>query len=345
MDDIAEHIRIFEPNPDDDFVTKREAAIKVVATKLGKKRNFNELLALADDVSTALFDLEVSDSPICDEMVEALKAKSPSFSPIENTLQIAVCAALAVLRLIRGAAPADGRVTTPVFLGFAIWSGLSHRKPIKDQKLENLRGAILDTARELTLESATLARERDEIPELKMPARPAAEEEDTTSADFNAAAKETIGALKSNAALDREELDLLWWVLGNWSDIAQNKVDTLPELSRAIISGIEVSEMLRRVPGDAHRHLVIRAINEDKEITLKKVLTELGAMKDSLANHFSSESKIAENKAVLPLLNAICADQTGSSFGSEKLKVSDWGSRALVEGALLRMINLPVSPL
>lgn len=345
MNDIAEHVRIFKPNPDDDFVTKREAAIKVVAAKIGKKNTFDELLVLAADVSTALFDLKVADSPICNEMIEALKAKSPSFSPTENTLQVAVCAALAVLKLMRDTSPTDGRLTIPVFLGFAIWSGLSHRKPIKDKKLEKLRATILHTARELTLECANLARQRDNVPEFKMPKKPATEAEDTTPADFNAAAKKTIDALKSNAALDREELDLLWWMLGNWSDIAQDRLDTMPELSRAIISGIEVSKMLRRVPGDAHLNLALRAIEEDKEFTLKKALAELGEMTETITNHFSNESRIAGNRAVLPLLNAICVDQNGASLESQKLKVSDWGKRALVEGAILRMINLPESPL
>lgn len=348
MYDIAEHIRIFEANPDDDFVTKREAAIKVVVGKLGKKVSFKELLNLADDISTAMFDLKVSESAICEEMIEALKAKSSSFSATDNALQVAVCAALAVLKFIGDSTPATGRVTNSVFLSFALWSALSNRQPIKDPKLESLRLEVLNEARELTLRSANSARTRANIPELKWPTKgdvkETVEEEDTSAVDFEAAAKKTIGSLESNAALDREELDILWWVLGSWSDIAQNRIHTLSELNRAIISGIEISKMLRRVPGDAHRHMALRGIDEDREFTLPQVLTELGPLKENLSQNFSSEPLIQDNGAVLPLLRAICFGPDGSALKGQKLNVSDWGARALIEGALLRMVNLPVSP-
>jgi len=348
MYDIAEHIRIFEANPDDDLVTKREAAIKVVVGKLGKKISFEELLNLADDISTAMFDLNVSDSPICEDMIEALKAKSSSFSATDNALQVAVCAALAVLKFISNSAPANGRVTNSVFLSFALWSALANRQPIKDPKLESLRLEVLNEARELTLRSANAARIRASIPALKWPnkgnVKETVDEEDTSAVDFDATAKKTIGSLELNAALDREELDILWWVLGGWSDIAQSRLHTLSELNRAIISGIEISMMLRRVPGNAHQHMTLRGIEEDKEFTMPQALAELGPLKVNLSQSFSSETLIQDNGAVLPLLNAVCFGPDGSALKGQKLNVSSWGARALIEGALLRMVNLPVSP-
>ncbi|AXI42583.1 GTPase-associated system all-helical protein GASH [Sulfitobacter sp. SK011] len=343
MYDIAEHIRIFEANPSDDFVTKREAAIKTVISKLRKSVSFDELLELADDISTCLFDLKIAESSVCDQVIEALKSKSSSFSAKENELQIAVCAALAVLKLIQDSPAASGRVTTIVFLSFALWSALSDRKPIKDEKLEKLRLEVLDSARDLTLRSANSGRVRAKIPDLKWPSEAVAGEDDTRAQDFDAAAKSAIGALETNSSLDREELDLLWWVLGSWSGIAKSRLDSLSELNRALISGVELSKLLRRVPGDAHRHLVLRGVREDKEFTLNEVLTELGELKQALAQGVNASDLIEENAAALPLLNAICVSPEGSIFGNRKLKVSDWGARALMEAALIRMVQLTAS--
>lgn len=344
MDDIAEYIRIFEATPTDDFVEKRKAAIKTVATKLGKKNAFDSLLALANDVTAVLLEDDISESAICKQMASALSSKSASFSAKDNPLQIRVCAALTILKLLREAPPANGKVTIPVFLALTVWSGLTYRKPTNDHGLENLISEIIETARTLTVESAESSRRRQTIPAIKLQ-EPATEEDDYDLSAIEEAAEKTITALTDNAALDREELDLLWWVLGDWSDVAEKQLNTMSHLSRSIVCGIEISEILRRIPSNSHRNLVIRGIVGKEQFTVESVMSDLGSIRFQLQQHLNNNKFIKNNQAVLPLLNEICNDSSQASTNSAKYNAVDWGARALLEGAIIRIVKLPTEML
>lgn len=342
MRDFVEHIRIFEINPDDDFVTKRTAAVKVVATKISKRNKFDDLLAAANELAEALFEDEIESSSICQDMVEALQSKSPSFSLEGNTVQVAVCFAMAILQVIRNAAPDGGRVTSQTYLAMAMWSALAHRTAMEEPKIESLRLTMLEEARQLILESALKSRERTSVPSLPSVDMPL-ETEGSSSGIFDEGAKKTVEALSVNAALDREELDLLWWVVGNWSDTAGKRITELGELTGAIFSAFEIAGMLRRVPGEAHKNMALRAISKDNIITANGLLNELDGEGSKLADQYPANSQmVSDNPQVFPLLYYIRAQENGERFGTEELKISEWGARALVECSLARLTNVPV---
>ena len=54
--DIAKCVRIFEPEPDDDFVTKRTEAIQDLKTQLLKKRSIADLAALGSGICQVFRD-------------------------------------------------------------------------------------------------------------------------------------------------------------------------------------------------------------------------------------------------------------------------------------------------
>ena len=53
--DCARHIRIYEPTPDHDFVSKRELAIKDLRTQFLKSQNVLELVELASCIVGSVF--------------------------------------------------------------------------------------------------------------------------------------------------------------------------------------------------------------------------------------------------------------------------------------------------
>ena len=77
--DIAKCIRIFEPEPDDDFVTKRGAAIKDLRTGFLKKRNISELMTIGSGVCEAFRDSPSVPDALATQIEAAIKKHSSSF--------------------------------------------------------------------------------------------------------------------------------------------------------------------------------------------------------------------------------------------------------------------------
>ena len=48
--DIAQYVRIFEPDPDKDFVAERGAAIRELGNRLSRRRDVSDLMAIGNGV-------------------------------------------------------------------------------------------------------------------------------------------------------------------------------------------------------------------------------------------------------------------------------------------------------
>ena len=248
MIDIANYVRIFKADPDDDFVVKRKAALRTIVTKLSKTNTFDGLMTLAQTVTDSIYDPELLDGEISSDIEQAVKAESPSFLAEGNELQIAMMVAVGVLEIISEAEPTSGQASRADYLALAIWSGLSFNRPLSNPKIESLRQELISKSSDLFLSSAEKSRQR------------------------LSATRVTVKLLSTNAALDREELDILWWVLGDWSNLAKARLSKLSECSASIIAAFEVATRLRRIPAEAHRQLSMRNIRDDASFSLEEVI-------------------------------------------------------------------------
>lgn len=316
---IAKYIRIFEADPDDDFVIKRQAALKAIVTNLRKTKTFSGLMTLAQTVTDSIYNPESLDGEISSDIEQAVKAESPSFLAESNELQIAVMAAAGILEIISEAEPTSGQASKADYLALAIWSGLSFNKPLSETKIEHLRQELLSKSRDLFLSSAKKSRQR------------------------LSASRMTIKILSANAALDREELDILWWVLGDWSNLAKARLSMLSECPASIIAAFEVASRLRRIPAEAHRQLSMRYVRDDTDtsFSLEEVIAGLGDELNALSAAYQDESLVRNNPGILPLMNAIVQGKEAMNGMHTSLSVTDWTTRALIEGALVQLSKLP----
>ena len=317
MIDIAKYIRIFEADPDDDFVIKRQTALKAIVANLRKTKTFSGLMTLAQTLTDSIYDPELLDGEISSDIEQAVKAESPAFLAEGNELQIAMMAAIGVLEIISEAEPTSDRASVADYLALAIWSGLSFNKPSSETKIEHLRQELLSKSRDLFLLSAEKSRQR------------------------LSANRTTIKLLSRNAALDREELDILWWVLGDWSNLAKAKLSMLSECPASIIAAFEVASRLRRIPAKAHRQLSVRYVRDDASFSLEEVIVGLGDELNALSAAYQDEALVRNNPGILPLMNAIIQGNEAMNRRHTSLSVTDWTTRALVEGALVRLSKLP----
>ena len=330
--DVARFVRIFEPDPSDDFVAKRKTAIRQLKTLFLKQSNARKLMNLASETFGVFQDPPMVPKSHARAIEGAIKKQSESFVRDGRELEISVCAMIAVVHAIQG----DGKVSEgwaiADVLAMAVWSGASFLPTNPEPKLEELRSQAIAAAKQRVLGSSLDTRARRSVPEFGQFGDDALDAE-----AFGKATGATIDALRYNAALDREELDMLWWVLGDTSNVLEKPLASLSPETRAIVSGIELGALLRGLPGQSHRNLCTRGVGEAEPMTLPGVLEALGDDRMTLAASFANETLVDEVASVFPLLNGIRAGSSALAGSKVVRPLKEWCARALLERAVLRV--------
>ncbi|WP_349976465.1 GTPase-associated system all-helical protein GASH [Pseudomonas sp. WHRI 8519] len=327
---VAKHIRLIDPAPTDDFVSKREAAIKALRIKFLKVKTVSDLLRLGSTLSLGCFGQSDIPEDILESIASALVKESPAFDPEENPQEIKLIGILALLDAIENGGNADKWAIADV-LAVAAWSTLSFIPPLEEPKLDVLRCEVIEKARNRALKTAITTRDRSPVPDVdKLVVDPGATE-------LPVVLTSTIEALRRNAALDREELDLLWWVIADGSDILQKPLSAVPGQTRAIISGFEVGSMLRRLPSQAHNHLVQRNITATETLSLIEVIEILGDDRLKISHSFANAAAVTQAPHMFPVLTAIRSGKAQGIAAEMKRSLNEWALRTLLESSVLRL--------
>jgi hypothetical protein len=335
MTHVAAHIRIFDPDPTDDLVAKRTAAIAEIEKKLSESRSVDEILRSANDLAYAA-EPDGSFSAGMSQMIEAaIQESSEAFIAEGRAMEMLVCGMLSALKSLGGAGSISGRTTVNDVFALGLWSALSFQKKRTDAKLEQLRTELINSAYAHCMKSASRSRERLVVPDVEFKGP-----EPFDAAGIEKALKpfgNAILDLRANAAVDREEIDMLWWVLSDWSLILDRRLSTdKVAASAAVASGLEVGFLLRRIPAPAHRHLAFRNVPFGKSMTLQELLTAVGQDRSALAAAFKADVRISQCPAVFPLAHAlqtgVAKDATRRSTGPSRIGPQErcWRRRSAV---------------
>jgi GTPase-associated system helical domain len=336
MIEIARHVRIFDKDPSDDLVLKRTAAVTAIAEKFLQLQYVTDLLALANDIATGVgsngFTISETRSV---EIEDLVKIGSTAFVREEQRLQLLVLSMLAVLQIIKDVEPGRGGWTKNEVIAIGLWLALSFQVPRSEPRLEALRAELLASGRDLVVRSAEAARVRRQVPDIAVKTADITEIPKLGDAIKNGASK-TIDILRTNAALDREEIDLLWWVLSDWSVLFQKSFGSMSVPMVAIASGMEAGRLMRRLPSEAHKHLVLRRITENPTFSLQGVVTSLNDESATLRGLFADNENVKTCPSVFPLLAGI----HGNIISGRELSLRDWGGRALLESSVIHISGL-----
>ena len=161
--------------------------------------------------------------------------------------------------------------------------------------------------------------------------------DDVSPKAFQIATTPTIDALRINAALDREEIDLLWWVLGGMSRIFDQPRQSLSPETCAIITGVEIGALMRALPTQSHHNLALRGIEGAEPLSLPNLLAALDEDRVVIADSFKDESHIDNAPLVFPLLSAVRSGEGIGPGASLPRPLAEWAARALLERAVLRI--------
>lgn len=222
----------------------------------------------------------------------------------------------------------------------ATWSALAFQ-PVLDaeERRENLRREVLDAAAHWIHRSAENARVRIPVTD-PSPLKITIDPNNVASVTNNLkeATAGTVEALKRNAALDREEIDFLWWALLGRSRLLKRQLSSIIEPTRIVAAGIEAAKLLRRLPCEVHREIVLRTLDQDPQLDLMELLEAVGDDREELIKGFDHREAIA-HPTIFPLLNTLVTGEASTLGADIKRTVSEWGERALLEAGFAKMIN------
>jgi hypothetical protein len=332
MADVARHIRIFDKEPSDDLVNKRTTVIRAMAEKLLKLKSYADHFQVAEDISIALETrgVRVPEGRAI-EVEEAIRSESSAFDREDQDLQILTCLMLAALTAIEDAAPTTSVWGRPEIIAASMWLALGIQPPRTEPKLEALRTELREESRSLINRSAEASRSRTAVPD---PAVKITELSDAKVAEsVNKGLWKSIEALRQNAALDREELDMLWWSLGDWSTLQKQSFGKLSTQIAAVTAGIESSNLLRRLPSEGHKHLALRHVIDDSKRSVTELVASLGDGAKVIRDTYSEQSFVKGFPHVFRLLAAI----SGEKVKTQALDNRSWGARAMMEATVLRL--------
>lgn len=333
MADLATYIRIYDADPGDEMVAKRETAIKDAIAALKKTTSADGLIGLATAAARSFSEAATPD-PLGATVAAAIKSKAPSFVREERELEVSVISAMTISEMLAGPETAS-MVTIKDVLAATLWSALSFQPASKNVKHEQLRQELLVSARNRALSRGEVSRKRTsprEVPEF-------ADGNVAETAKSLNVARISINALTNNAVLDREEIDVLWWALSGRSPITGDAYDKIGPQTRGLLRGIELGILMRRLPSQAMRRLALSGVPCLDEISFAELIAGLGDVRDSIVEKLPAQDTIRENAVTFPLLTAILA---GIAPKAKVVKSGDeWVSRALLEASLARLCETP----
>ncbi|MBO9858821.1 GTPase-associated system all-helical protein GASH [Xanthomonas sp. A1809] len=335
MSVMAKYVRIFCPDPKDDDVSRRNAAVVAIQSWITALDDPWSAIQLASALADGVADGKARDDFALKIEQAIVDAGSAAFVRQDHDLEIIVVALVSVLNLIER--EPDGSNWTPVdALAAGLWSALSFQAPVPEEPIELLRHELLVASRTRTMLIAERSRKRVPVPEIGPLTLPEAQPTGTrANMAYRRATEPLVRALRKNAELDREELEFLWWTIEDWSESLGCRLSDADPLVRAVVAGIDGASKLRRLPASGHRNVVLRGVPAGTPAALHSLLAALGDHRSTLARSIDAD-RIGQSATVFPLLAAITgrkADPVGADIERD---AREWGARALLEGGVLQ---------
>ena len=339
MSVMAKYVRIFWPDPKDEDVNRRNAAVATIQEGISRFDDPWTAIQLASALADSVANGKARDEFASKVEQAIVGAGSAAFVREDHDLEIIVVALVSVLDLVRRE-PGDSGWSPIDALAAGLWSALSFQSPIVEEPIELLRQEVLVSSRNRTMLIAERSRKRAPVPEIGPLSLPESQPTGTrANTAYRKATEPLVKALRENAELDREELEFLWWTLEDWSNALDGRLSDADPLVRAVVAGMDGASKLRRLPAAGHRNVVLRGITTENFAALPALLVKLDNHRAALAKSIDV-CRAGQAPAVFPLHNAIASGDADRAGGEIQRDAREWGGRALLEGGILQIAKL-----
>lgn len=336
MNDIASLVRIFNPSPDDDYVDKRKQAIANLAGKFRTTGAPKKSWEYSDSIFTALATGKMPDALA--EMVESsIKEFSSSFTRNENELQMLVCALAAAYQVLSECKPSGNGYTSAEIFTVTLLSALSAPMAVLAPTLEECKSALIKAGDAAVAVAAEKQRERKAVPDFDV-ALEEGEAVPELAKKFKAAVNKVIQPLRLNAILDREELDLLWWAIGDWSTVGNSRISSMSTAKALLLCSFETANRLRRIPATAYVFVALAKISVDEEVGFRDLRDAASEYRMKLEEHDNKFVEALKYPRAFPLLGALF-ENGDTPFIDQQLPAIEWAKRLILELGTVRLTN------
>jgi hypothetical protein len=368
LDKGFEFIRVADPQPSSEKVKSRIKSASDLIKWLAADEAQSELLPLIQGV-VAGFDSAVfnQDSPVVKAVLKSIKGEDTAF-PVdlkENALELRAVAGMAVGELLEKL-PAKPLNKRALLAGLAI--SAAELFPLSTEKhIRWVQDTLRSSARKGLALQAIQRRQRvtpllDEFDELELSED--ADTEDTEDAENSGftqilpALKSALQEAKAQAAIDREEIETLWWMFGAFSETEQKAFAKLKPAVAAFAAGCELAQRSLIPPSQAATAMIERMVGSDRTpatlapAALQNIATKwTSSTRDSfVAADGKASSTISRCPSLFPVSWACRRLRDSGDLGQDfasltgmtaevSFSPSEWGSQVFREAILLRFLT------
>jgi hypothetical protein len=352
---LFEWYRVVNPNPSDDLIEKRKASASALLEHLSADVGHSLLLPCIVGVVKG-FDAKFDqDSEIVKLAVDAIQKRQPAFPQdlSENALEVRMLCSTAIgeilhLRLQTSAA-ADDR---SALIASLVTSALPIRPPCREKHLNSVLKELTGLAKDVS--------ERDSLERRNRKAFSFGELEEVKTAalaSFWASLLPNLENcarhLQQQAAVDREELDVLWWMYTGFSVTTETALEDFKPGAISLCCGAELANLVVIPPTRSSRDMVRRVIRDHRKKTSPREITLIQFAADwkdqllpLLASNDGTMKKLVQTYPAIFPLSWICSrlieSQGTATWGDElntktgipevrELSFEDWGIQVFNE--------------
>ena len=318
MSDLDRYLLLCDPLPEGDAKTSGwKRAIRGVARIILENQHPSPW-KVAEVLAQIPVQGRLGSDPFSASAARVVSRALPNSSGC-NALFGSVCVMSAAIRALASRQlRARPKVSRRDSIALALWSALSFQKPLGEQRLEDVRAEMLNSARRAGLELARRSRLRRTVPNGVSPV-------------FQ------IRSLRWNAALDQEEIKVLRWILADESSLLERPYAEVEcDETVALARGLELGLLLTTFPAFEHYELASRDVAPRHEMDLDGLLDAIGEDRNALSARFEGYPVIEACPTVFPLLTALTARPTLRADATVPRSLADWCGRALIETAILK---------
>ena len=270
---LYEWYRIVNPQPSSDTVDRRTLAAKNLIKLMDEAENFDLVLGCAEAVVGGFDSGFAQGSPTVQAVVSSIKTHDSAFPQdlTENAVELRAIAAVAIGELLlRNEDEADKAPAEEARLVSAIvQSGLHLRPAPKARFVKQLLDELLNASRTVLTHAAEQSRLRVATIDQLVKTLQDKPENVATS----------IQELTRQAAIDREELNILWWMFAACSSTTGVAFLEMAPGAAALACGAELGGLCLLPPARSHEAMVRRAFVAGRskplaERTLDKIVAE-----------------------------------------------------------------------
>jgi hypothetical protein len=267
LNHTLEFLRIADVQPNDEKIRKRRESAAELVTAITSKENRSVLLAFLQGVVGGFDGPPFSqESPAVALLIKSIKDRDATLPQDlkENATELRAVAAIAVGELLTNQ-PEGKPGEEAIVAALSMNSALSSR-PAASNKYIRWMHDTLSAASDKVLHTAARRRRQrsneafQKLDKLKKPAE-GTDVWDTLLPVFKAALRE----VSAQEAVDREEIETLWWMFGAYSDIEQKPLADISPMAAAFSSGFELAQRALLPPSPSAVAMVKRAVESGRK--------------------------------------------------------------------------------